>query len=345
MNIVLINMQDQNQELEKLIDKYLNGEANAEETNIVERFFNSFSSRPDLLNSLPDHTQEALKARIHNRIISKLEIKEKRRLRLPNIAAAAAVLCIAFACLYIFKLKEPNKQEITLAKGQLRQIVLDDGTKVTLNASSKIIFPSSFQDSSTREVTLIGEAFFDVAKNPAKPFLIHTPRMEISVIGTAFNVRDYAEEKNAETALVRGKVSIWKAGANAQKFILKPKEKFVIGKANSTEMEKLTTSGNAVPTPMTVAIQPFSISEKDGSARETEWLLNRITIQDERMADIVVKLERMYGVQIKISNQAVATQRYSATFENEQLENILRALQTVNYFEIRKTGKNQLQLF
>ncbi|MNF10981.1 hypothetical protein D3C80_2120810 [compost metagenome] len=53
----------------------------------------------------------------------------------------------------------------------------------------------------------------------------------------------------------------------------------------------------------------------------------------------------MYGVQIKISNQAIATQRYSATFENEQLENILKALQTVNYFQIKKMGKNQLQLF
>jgi ferric-dicitrate binding protein FerR (iron transport regulator) len=338
-------MQYPNQELEKLIDKYLKGEANSEEIDIVERFFDSFSSRPNLLKTLPEHVQKALKERIHSRILSRLTPKKQKKLNFVRIAAAAAVLCIALASLYLYKIKQPNNQEITLSNGQTRQIILEDGTKVTLNASSKIIFPSSFKDSDTREVTLVGEAFFDVTKNPSKPFLIHTPRMEISVLGTAFNVRDYAEENNAETALVRGKVSIWKKGIDDQKFILKPKEKFVIRKVHEVEKEFPSKMTQTASPPMTIAIQPFSISEKDGSALETEWLLNRITIQDDRLLDIALKLERMYGVEIKITNKAVANLRYSATFENEQLENILKALQTVNYFQIKKTGKNQLQLF
>jgi len=338
-------MQHPNQELEKLIDKYLKGEANSKEIDIVERFFDSFSSRPNLLNTLTDEVQEALKTRIHSRIMDRLAVKKKRTFSFSQIAAAAAVLCIALASLYLYKIKSPDNQEITLLNGQQRQIVLEDGTKITLNASSKIIYPTSFKDSSTREVTLIGEAFFDVKKDPSKPFLIHTPRMEISVLGTAFNVRDYTEENNAETALVRGKVSIWKTGANDQKFILKPKEKFVITKVNESEEKFPPTTAKTVSTPIVIAIQPFSVSEKDGSALETEWLLNRMTIQDERLLDIALKLERMYGVEIKITNKSIASQRYSATFENEQLENILKALQTVNYFQIKKTGKNQLQLF
>lgn len=337
-------MQYPNQELEKLIDKYVNGEANSEEIDIVERFFESFSSRPNLLNTLPDEVQEALKKRIHSGIMNKLASKKKRSFSFSQIAAAA-ILCIAFASLFLYIINAPQNQEVTLTNGQQRQIVLEDGTKVTLNASSKIIYPTSFKDSSTREVTLIGEAFFDVTKNPAKPFLIHTPRMEISVLGTAFNVRDYAEENNAETALVRGKVSIWKTGTNDQKFILKPREKFVITKLDRPEKASPSPSLKTITAPAGIAIQPFTVSEKDGSALETEWLLNRITIQDERLLDIALKLERMYGVEIKITNKAVASQRYSATFENEQLESILKALQTVNYFQIKKTGKNQLQLF
>lgn len=337
-------MQYPNQELEKLIDKYVNGEANSEEIDIVERFFESFSSRPNLLNTLPDEVQEALKTRIHSGIINKLASKKKRSFSFSQIAAAA-ILCIAFASLFLYLINAPQNQEVTLTNGQQRQIVLEDGTKVTLNASSKIIYPTSFKDSSTREVTLIGEAFFDVTKNPAKPFLIHTPRMEISVLGTAFNVRDYAEENNAETALVRGKVSIWKTGTNDQKFILKPREKFVITKLDRPEKASPSPSLKTITAPAGIAIQPFTVSEKDGSALETEWLLNRITIQDERLLDIALKLERMYGVEIKITNKAIASQRYSATFENEQLESILKALQTVNYFQIKKTGKNQLQLF
>ena len=144
---------------------------------------------------------------------------------------------------------------------------------------------------------------------------------------------------------MRGKVSIWKTGSHDQKFILKPKEKFVITKLDGSVKESADTDFKTVATPTAIAIQPFSVSEKDGSALETEWLLNRITIQDERLLDIALKLERMYGVEIKITNKAIASQRYSATFENEQLENILKALQTVNYFQIKTTGKNQLQLF
>ena len=337
-------MQYPNQELEKIIDKYVNGEANSEEIDIVERFFESFSSRPNLLNTLPDEVQEALKTRIHSGIMNKLASNKKRSFSFSQIAAAA-ILCIAFASLFLYLINAPQNQEVTLTNGQQRQIVLEDGTKVTLNASSKIIYPTSFKDSSTREVTLIGEAFFDVTKNPAKPFLIHTPRMEISVLGTAFNVRDYAEENNAETALVRGKVSIWKTGTNDQKFILKPREKFVITKLDRPEKASPSPSLKTITAPTGIAIQPFTVSEKDGSALETEWLLNRITIQDERLLDIALKLERMYGVEIKITNKAIASQRYSATFENEQLESILKALQTVNYFQIKKTGKNQLQLF
>jgi Fe2+-dicitrate sensor, membrane component len=297
-------MQYPNQELEKLIDKYLKGEANSEEIDIVERFFDSFSSRQNLLNTLPDEVQESLKTRIHSRIMARLAAKKKRTFRFPQFTAAAALLCIAFASLYLYKIKSSNNQEVSLENGQLRQIVLEDGTKITLNASSKIVYPTSFKDSSTREVTLIGEAFFDVTKDPSKPFLIHTPRMEISVLGTAFNVRDYAEENNAETALVRGKVSIWKTGANDQKFILKPKEKFVITKAQESEEKSLRAAAKTVSTPMTIAIHPFAISEKDGSALETEWLLNRMTIQDERLLDIAVKLERMYGVEIKNYKQS-----------------------------------------
>ncbi len=337
-------MQYPNQELEKLIDKYVNGEANSEEIDIVERFFESFSSRPNLLNTLPNEVQEALKTRIHSGIMNKLASKKKRSFSFYQIAAAA-ILCIAFASLFLYIINAPQNQEVTLTNGQQRQIVLEDGTKVTLNASSKIIYPTSFKDSSTREVTLIGEAFFDVTKNPAKPFLIHTPRMEITVLGTAFNVRDYAEENNAETALVRGKVSIWKTGTNDQKFILKPREKFVITKLDRPEKASPSPGLKTITAPADIAIQPFAVSEKDGSALETEWLLNRITIQDERLLDIALKLERMYGVEIKITNKAIASQRYSATFENEQLESILKALQTVNYFQIKKTGKNQLQLF
>lgn len=339
-------MEHHNPRLESLIDKYLKGKCNKEESEIVENFFESFASRPDILDQLDPEKQHEIKRRIQKNIIKKISPAPVRKIRMIKltVAATVALFCISIAYQYLYKNYSSKNIEISLANGQQRHITLEDGTKITLNASSRIIYPHSFEDSSKREVILIGEAFFDVAKNPKKPFVIHTPRMEISVLGTAFNVRDYENETNAETALIRGKVSIWKTGHTDKKFILHPNEKFVISNPAIHNHVPSTNSKVVSLQNATVAIQPF-LSNQDGTALETEWMLKRMTIRDERLADIVLKLERMYGVEIQILSSKIATQRFSATFENEDLDNILKALQTVYYFQIKKTGKNQIQLF
>ena len=85
------------------------------------------------------------------------------------------------------------------------QLVLADGTKVWLNADSKLRFPVSFT-AERREVYLEGEAYFEVAKDSEHPFIVHISRGAIEVLGTGFNVRDYREEQKTVTTLVQGKV-------------------------------------------------------------------------------------------------------------------------------------------
>jgi DNA-directed RNA polymerase specialized sigma24 family protein len=80
----------------------------------------------------------------------------------------------------------------------------------------------------TREVTLAGEAFFDVVKNPAKPFIIHTGAMDVKVLGTEFNVRSYPTEATTETALLRGMIEVTLHGKEKKKIILKPNEKLTV---------------------------------------------------------------------------------------------------------------------
>jgi ferric-dicitrate binding protein FerR (iron transport regulator) len=340
-------MEHHNPRLQNLIDKYLKGKCNKEESEIVENFFESFSSRPDILDQLDHEKQNEIKRRIQDNVVKKISPTTVRKISMIKLAVAAtvALFCISIAYQYLYKNNSLKNIEINLANGQQRHITLEDGTKITLNASSRIIYPNSFKDSSKREVILIGEAFFDVAKNPKKPFIIHTPRMEISVLGTAFNVRDYENERNAETALIRGKVSIWKTGHTDKKFILNPNEKFVLSNAAIHNNAQSTNPKVVSLQNATVEVQPLVVSNQDGTALETEWMLKRMTIRDERLADIVIKLERMYGVEIQILSSKIATQRFSATFENEDLDNILKALQTVNYFQIKKTSKTQIQLF
>ncbi|MDH5826287.1 FecR family protein [Sphingobacterium faecium] len=336
-------MQEPNPKFDKSIDKYLNGEASKEDTDAVEEFYESFSSRPDMLNKLTERRQRAIKARIRQNILKRLDLKEKKQISLTKIIAIAAIFCLVISYIWWPETGQLNNIEVALAKGQQRLIILEDGTKVTLNASSKIVYPTSFKDATNRQVTLIGEAYFDVAKDPNKPFLIHTPRMQISVLGTAFNVRDYAEESSAETALIHGKVSISQSGVKKQKYILTPKEKFVVSAMSSAHQKSISPS-EIISSNNDVAIQKFDISDKDGSAIETEWMLNRMTIIDESLSEIAKKLERIYDVKINISNPSVAKQRYSATFDQEKLTNILKALQTVQHFNYTTKDKRFIEI-
>jgi transmembrane sensor len=122
-------------------------------------------------------------------------------------------------------------------KGSKSHIVLPDGTNVWLNADSKIIYPGNFQGE-TREVSLVGEAFFDVVKNVNKPFIIHTGTMDVKVLGTAFNVRSYPGEMTTEASLLRGLIEVTLNGTEKKKILLKPNEKLTV--LNSDESYQKT---------------------------------------------------------------------------------------------------------
>jgi ferric-dicitrate binding protein FerR (iron transport regulator) len=96
---------------------------------------------------------------------------------------------------------------VSTKNGSKSKLQLPDGTQVWLNSGSNISYENDF-GGSTRQVKLTGEAFFDVVKDPSRPFIIHTATLDIKVLGTAFNVRSYPEEKVTETALIRGAVEI-----------------------------------------------------------------------------------------------------------------------------------------
>src|SRR5690606_22571909 len=99
-----------------------------------------------------------------------------------------------------------NSTEVS-KPGERKSIQLPDGTKVMLNAGSTIHIAADF-NATSRQLTLVGEAFFDVVHNAEKPFIIHTGAMDIKVLGTVFNVRAYPGDKTSETSLLKGSVEV-----------------------------------------------------------------------------------------------------------------------------------------
>ena len=118
---------------------------------------------------------------------------------------------------------------IETPKGGRYQVLLPDGTKVWLNAGSKLTYPVSFRANSSRKVELTGEAYFEVAKNDRLPFIVKTVLQEVEVLGTHFNVMAYADEKSIRTTLLEGSV---KVKTDRQQSLLHPGQQADLNKEN-----------------------------------------------------------------------------------------------------------------
>lgn len=220
----------------------------------------------------------------------------------------------------------PAKNEITTKYGSKTSLVLPDGSKVWLNAGSKLTYDKNYA-STLREVSLVGEAYFDVVKDPRKPFIIHTSKMDIKVLGTAFNVKCYPDEKHTETSLVRGSIEVTLKD-RTDKIILKPNEKLVITDNESDHEKKLIAEGKKVETqePM-IALSHLTREPVNNEIIETSWVENKLVFNSETFEEIVKKMERWYGVEINLTNEKIKKKRFTGTFENETIDQALSAMQ------------------
>jgi transmembrane sensor len=224
--------------------------------------------------------------------------------------------------------------------GERKSFQLPDGSKVMLNAGSTLTMAKDFNEQS-REVALVGEAFFDVSHNPGKPFIIHTTSMNVRVLGTVFNVKAYPADKLAETSLLKGSVEITLKNDQQKKIILRPNEKLVLPnlaapalQAESSTAKKL----NAEKIDYTIA----RLTYIDSAVKEVSWTENRLAFTDNSFEEIAPELERWYNVSITIEDEAVKQARFTATFDQKNIIQILDALQMTTPFEYIVEQNNKI---
>ncbi len=155
--------------------------------------------------------------------------------------------------------------------GQRIQIKLQDGTHVWLNSGSRFSYPSSFL-SGSREVYLTGEAYFEVSKNPHKPFQVITPEIKVTVTGTHFNLSSYEDDKTVQTVLVEGRVNVEKNKLFAKKLTLVPGEKALFNKDNRA-----------------------FVCSKVNTEFYTSWVNGYLLFHGESVTDLLKKLSRYYN--------------------------------------------------
>lgn len=254
-----------------------------------------------------------------------------------SVAAAACILGYYAYCYFPLFTGNANtalaQNTVSTKRGSKSKIQLPDGTQVWLNADSKITYNENFQNK-VREVQLSGEAFFDVVRDENRPFIIHTNVIDVKVLGTAFNVRSYADEKNTETSLIRGSVEITLRNNPDKKIILKPNDKLIV---DNMEAREETTSADIVNKqrsnhPALLTLGKVNFKEKERSALETLWVKNTLAFDKESLEEIALKLERWYDVKVIIPDDRIGKTEYSGIFENEDLDQVMEALQLSGNF-------------
>lgn len=229
--------------------------------------------------------------------------------------AAVAVVLIAstvWATLYFSgNAPDATMNKLYVPAGQRAQLTLQDGTEVWLNAQSTLTYPSQFKGK-TREVTILGEAYFDVAKNPKRPFIVTTQNIEMKVLGTQFNVYSYPEAGYIQTDLVEGSLRIYGKQSPQSGVTLKPSEQVKIkdGKMVVATIES-----------------PDYFLWKDGI----------YAFDNEKLLDIIEKLQLYYDVTIIVKDPEIFNVRYTGKFrQRDGIDEILRIIQKIRKFSIEK---------
>jgi len=262
-----------------------------------------------------------------------------------------AMFCLfAVASVTFFFVKKPvagvDKPEVEIAgavkevatkNGISTKMVLPDGSTVWLNAGSKLDY-TRIGTSGNREVQLTGEAFFDVVKNPARPFIIHTSKIDVKVLGTRFNVKAYPEDKTVETSLVQGSVEVFVKNRPGEKYLLKPNQKLVLlNNAEADALPRATVNRNS-KLPI-IAIDHLTYRTNDTMAIETSWMQNKLVFENEAFADVARKMERWYDVKIQFRNSSLEDELLNGDFRKETLSQALDALQITTDFKYKIDGK------
>ncbi|WP_316814666.1 FecR family protein [Pedobacter nyackensis] len=234
--------------------------------------------------------------------------------------------------------KEPIKNLVTSYStngAERKKITLPDGTVIMLNAKSSLQLNKDF-NINNREVTLIGEAFFDVTHDKNKPFKVLTADFDINVLGTTFNVKAYPDEATSEAVLIKGVIVMEGNRSKGNSITLKPSQKVTFYKV----LPELPSKKQQIVAAKYPEITINSYTKKnDSTIVEMAWVQNRLEIQDQSFADLKRILERWYNVEIVFTDNDIEKYHFTATFKDETLVEVLTALQGAEHFSYEIKGK------
>lgn len=296
--------------IEDLLFSYCEGKLNDDERKYVEEWISASKENEELAKTVHELYWAADTLSVMDKVDADKALKKvngklvRRKFKTVFLWAerAAAIMFIPLLSAYLFQIKnsdvaEARMMEIRTNPGMTTAFVLPDGTNVSLNSGSVLRYPEFFSGDK-REVELIGEAFFDVTKDPNKRFVVKTTGDErVEVLGTSFNMEAFPGDSILSTTLLEGKVRFVSDAGSVQ---MNPGEKLVYN--NKTSKAKLTkTNGEA----------------------ETAWKYGKVIFYNTPFNEVLRMLSKRFNVDFVVKNEKYRKDSFTGTFSTQRLEQVL----------------------
>jgi len=327
----------------ELLTKYINNETTSDEKIEMEIWLNqSDKNRAEMekcrkmLNKVDDYykaksfnSNQAWK-NVHSNIyptqLKVVQRKKRRKEKIAQFYKYAAILVVAILLGGVgYYIDHKNQmpatfnQIVSAEKQILNEFVLPDGSVVTLNSNSKLKFPKHFA-SDVREVTIIGEAFFDVKPNPEKPFIINAGKTQVKVLGTSFNVCAYPKTETVEVVVKTGKVQVTRETENLlsenSKVFLTPGEKGTLFNESNLLEKSVNTNPNFLA-----------------------WKTNDLIFNETPLNEVIRCLEKVYHIEIELSEPGLEALKLTAHFDKKPIDFVLNVIRLT--FNLELSGENE----
>jgi transmembrane sensor len=315
-------------ELQRLAKKFLSGTATKGEKELLNQWYDSVytDDRLEIVSTEAAETEAEIKQRIFENIHKEItrqkqseqQINKPGRIKIMaiRIATSAAILFIA-SCITWYFIRPVNtatniqvQQLISITTKKITKIALADGSTVWLSAHTKFTYPYNFQGK-IRQVELSeGRAFFDIKHQSNHPFIVKTKSLNITVLGTSFDVTTFQKEGTTKVSVITGKVGITRPGhINEAAVMLLPKQQIVLSKVTSVLTKEI------VKEPVV-----------------NLWCKSPLVFEQQNLDSVFRAIEKQYNTHIQVENKKLLNERISITLSNQRLDTIMEILSFTKHF-------------
>jgi len=253
-----------------------------------------------------DNAWEKVKSRIQNDNELKINIERTKVFHLSTFMKYAALglllIGVGFVSSRIYKnsIEKNSIIEYLATNTDKNEVILSDGTIINLYPNSKLMYQKQFE-TNERKVKLVGEAYFNVTKNPEKPFIIEVQNTEVKVLGTSFNINSNLAEQQVEVFVESGLVQVTKKNGQEESVLIYPGDLVTVSK-NSIHQAK-NTNINIV-----------------------SWKTKQIVFKEESLNNVISTLNKAYKTNIICNDTVILNLKFTTTFRNQTLDSVLSVI-------------------